>query len=84
MKTHRTLSVADVAERYAISGAAVRRLILNRSLNAVDVSSGGKNRVWRISEADLRAFEAARSATAAPKQTAKRKAAAGRDWFSES
>lgn len=56
-------SVADVAQRYAVGGATVLHWIREGELKAVNVSRSARSKrpTWRITEAALAAFEAART-----------------------
>lgn len=62
-----TLSVRDIAERYAVSQHTILGWIRAGELRAIDVSRtlGGRPR-WRVSEDALAAFEALRTPTPAP------------------
>lgn len=58
----RHLTVAQAAARLGCSSETVRRLVMSRKLRALDISAGrcGRRRRFRIRQADLEAFEAAR------------------------
>jgi excisionase family DNA binding protein len=60
-----SLTVHDVAERYAVTGRTVAAWIRAGELLAVDCSrrSGSKKPRWRIPQSALDAFEALRSPT---------------------
>lgn len=65
------MTVKDVAERYDVTPATVLAWIKSGDLQAVNVgrrANAGKPR-WRITAAALEAFEAARTAAAAPVAT---------------
>lgn len=54
MEKIRWFSIAEVAERLALSDKTVRRMIRAGEINAVRVPGDAKNRPWRISEDSLR------------------------------
>jgi len=61
------LTVDEVAQRWKISRANVLRLIARGALVARNFGATGRKRAsWRISEADLSAFEANAISTTAP------------------
>lgn len=68
-----SLSVCQIAERYAVGKHTVLRWIRNGELRAFDVSRnpGGRPR-WRVTEESLVAFEALRTPTSVP-QTKRRR-----------
>ena len=69
-----TLSVHDIAQRYAVSQHTVLRWIRTGDLRAIDVSrSRGGRPAWRVTQESLQAFEALTTGEA------KSEAAAGRD-----
>ena len=80
--TGRSLTVAEVAERYSVSCETVSGWIRAGELRAVNVSRSRTSRKprWRVSPAAIEAFEASRSAAPeqpAPKSRARRKKPAG-------
>lgn len=73
--TERRLAPKEVAELYGVSVDVVLTWIKNgelRATNAARRASGGKPR-WKISPADLAAFELARSNTPTPKPQRRRR-----------
>lgn len=61
------LTPPQVAKRLAVDPSRVRAWIVNGSLRAINVGDGSQRPRYRISPADLAAFEAARSAGPQPK-----------------
>ena len=75
----RRFSVKELAERYVCSQEKVLDWIATHQLRAVNIArkaKGIKPR-WRVSEADLLAFEEARASTPAPQPQRRRRKTAG-------
>jgi len=71
-----TFTTRQIAKRYHISEDKVRLWISSGQLRGIDVSSRASRRPrWRVSAADLLAFENRRAAIAPPLQTRRRKPA---------
>jgi len=64
----RTLTVREVAEYFGVNGSKVGKWIANGELKAVNVavSANGKRPRYRVTQASLDAFEAARSVSTPP------------------
>ncbi len=75
--TDRYLRVPELAARLQVSQDKILGLIAAGQLQAIDVRSPGSSRPrWRIAPDALRQFELARSATAPPAPTPRRRRAA--------
>jgi excisionase family DNA binding protein len=76
--THKTFSVAEVAERYAVNVTTVRQWIAAGELPAVNTSRSrySKKPRYRVTQAALDAFEAART-PATPVERVRRRKAGG-------
>ena len=83
MTTRRTHTVANLADRYAVTQHTVLGWIKSGELKAINVARrpGGRPS-WRITSESLEAFEAARTPTPEPKaQTRRRRQQRPSDWI---